>query len=384
MRTKTIALLSIIATLGGIILYGVLNNIIIIRIPHQQQKHTLKRTTKQHIELHFWQHGIHKIEQRVVPYYTDDLENLHKSITSYWDLLAEEQIIATKPTVQAVTADIHGKTVICSLGQNPFLVKQPAYTNWLIMEGLCATIRSNAPRYSNLWILINHTPTLHQSINIHNPWPLEGFEQLIYKGDQQPTEHYQPPATIIIDPAGDARTPGRTIYDSFERSITLQVAEYIRSYHTNASAHNSTKLTRTVGDIRDQYQRATFANNSDAGLYLHISAYETEEDHPQCMIYTYRTHPTTDLWKRDSHSMVFAPYSEAHLNTCTQSSSIAQQIYTNLSNMRPCPVTMVVCASFPYTPLLGITIPAVAVEIGIPKKYDLKTVAQAIARAISE
>lgn len=379
------------AVLGGMLIYALLHEIIIIRIPTHHTALTEKRTKKQSIVLHIWNHGIQKTEHRTVLYRNDDLENVRSIITLYWELLEEEQIIGTKPVIQAVTTDMHAKTVICSLATSPFNADASAYESWLIVEGLCATIRANTPRYQYLWLLINHETYHHAQLDLHNPWPLEGFESLLYTQKNNPQRIDQSARivecnnpVIILDPAGDSRSIGRTIHDTFERSVTLQIAEYIRQEYTKEHDDSRLRITRSVGEVHDQHQRATFANCSRADIYIHISAYATHEEHPLCTIYTYRTHPTTDLWRREPNPMAFIPYYEAHLNHCATSERIAQRLYQKLTTIRPCPIVTTACVGFPYAPMRGITIPAVGIELGIPKQYDLKAIAALLTSIIMQ
>ena len=64
----------------------------------------------------------------------------------------------------------------------------------------------------------------------------------------------------MLDPAGDAQNPGRTIDDNFERGITLQFAEKLKEMLQEKFPTIRVVLSRTPGESLQPLQNANFAN----------------------------------------------------------------------------------------------------------------------------
>src|SRR3990172_8684717 len=76
--------------------------------------------------------------------------------------------------------------------------------------------------------------------------------------------------TIMLDPAGDAKNPGRKLDDSFERGITLQFSETLKQKLESLFPSIRVVLTRLPGETVQLLQNANFANRLDVNFYLSI------------------------------------------------------------------------------------------------------------------
>lgn len=192
------------------------------------------------------------------------------------------------------------------------------------------------------------------------------------------------PFTIMLDPAGDARTPGRTINQHVERGITLQIAEAIkkeiefeqagRGYLANPVR---VVLTRAPGEAIAPLHNAMFANRLEADLYLSIHCFHAAA--APLTIYHYLTNPVTDLWSTPKQLALY-PYDQAHLYQVHASKTNAEKLKTSLASAKGSSVRGVF--GLPFKPLVGIKVPALAIEIGLRNKDEWARYAQAIAHGL--
>src|SRR5258705_11785957 len=83
------------------------------------------------------------------------------------------------------------------------------------------------------------------------------------------------PFIIVLDPAGDAKYAGRKIEDAFERGITLQCVEKMKTIIENYYPTCIVFITRIPGDMLYELQNAVFANHRNAHLFMSINFYYT-------------------------------------------------------------------------------------------------------------
>ncbi len=201
------------------------------------------------------------------------------------------------------------------------------------------------------------------------------------------------PFTLMIDPAGDARTPGRTINQHVERGITLQIAEAIKKEieQSTTAPYDETYgslrpwgrvvLTRVPGESIAPLHNAVFANRLDADLYVSIQCYHLTTDQVPVSIYHYLTNPVTDLWSTPKQLALY-PYDQAHLYQVHRSKTAAEKLKGFLLAAKIGDVRGVF--GFPFRPLVGIKVPAIAVEIGLRNKDEWTRYAHAIAQSLLE
>ncbi len=189
--------------------------------------------------------------------------------------------------------------------------------------------------------------------------------------------------SIIIDPAGDAQTPGRKLNDNFERGLTLQCAEQLQELLENKYPHVRVLLTRFPGETVQALQNAQFANRLDAKLYLSIHFYQEAEQLPKLFIYHF-SYDTNTLMPTKKLDLAFVPYDQAHLEAHITTKAYALKIkdFFEQAQYRS---TFAVEGIFalPFKPLIGIKAPALALEIGLSNKNDWHHYCQAIADSLA-
>ena len=92
----------------------------------------------------------------------------------------------------------------------------------------------------------------------------------------------------MINPAGDAQKTGRTIGNTFERSIALQCAEKLQ-YELENSEQKEIQviLTRGPGDIVTEKQNANFTNRLPADLFLSLHFFHETQTKPRIFLYSF-------------------------------------------------------------------------------------------------
>lgn len=174
---------------------------------------------------------------------------------------------------------------------------------------------------------------------------------------------------LMIDPAGDAKNTGRQLDDSFERGITLQCAQ--RLAHVVESKVSGVRIvfTRMPGETVHELQNANFSNRMDVDLYLSIHFFQEHETLPRWYVYSYAQQEDCiikpvqlALYSYDQAYLLNKKLTDGLLDIAKkrlQHTSIAGKTF-NYSGI----------FQFPFKPLIGISAPALAFEIGLKHKDD--------------
>lgn len=171
---------------------------------------------------------------------------------------------------------------------------------------------------------------------------------------------------LILDPAGDAKKTGRSIDDSFERGLTLQCVEKIKSVLQERIPYIKTIISRLPGDSVYELQNASLANRIDADLFITINFYQTKEAKPT--LYLYQFSYGNDFAQYQSE-LLFNTYDQAYkinksttdalLHICVK--HLTQQKYNALFSVSG-------PHALPIKPLIGIITPSIAIEAGLKNK----------------
>ena len=186
--------------------------------------------------------------------------------------------------------------------------------------------------------------------------------------------------TIMINPAGDAEHKGRLIDDAFERSITLALAHALKNQIEQLTPHIRVILTRTAGEIIREHANANFANRLDVDLFLSLHCFAETQTRPQLAIYTFAYGDQGSMRLPD---LAFYPFDQAYLlhqdDTQKYAHAMEQTLkgHTNLYDM------VGVC-KVPFKPLMGVTAPAIGIEIGLKNKQSWQNFVMPLAEAIIE
>lgn len=198
---------------------------------------------------------------------------------------------------------------------------------------------------------------------------------------QTPRVQEKPPFTIMIDPAGDARNPGRIIDDTYERALTMQCAEELKQILEAEPNKCRVILTRFPGEAIEPLQNITFANRLGVDLYISLGFFQHTGETPRISWYMLIYDPATDIMSKKGTALELLPYDQAYKLSLTKTKQLSALAYTACSTT-PKIASCATPHAIPYKPLVGIMAPALGLEIGIQHKPQAKQVIPLIAQAL--
>ncbi len=195
----------------------------------------------------------------------------------------------------------------------------------------------------------------------------------------------QSDSIIMINPAGDPRTPGREIDDTFERALTMQCAQALKNYLEKKVPKIRVVITRRPGEAVEPLQNATFSNRLGTDLYINLNFFKQNKKAPEIFIYTLMFDPVTDFVEKKGSELSLLPYDQSYKVSLNKTKEIAQSMFKSFTQAAQ-RVSLVSHKpiSLPSKPLLGITAPAISIEIGIHSKSSWKELVPVIGQAIEE
>lgn len=170
--------------------------------------------------------------------------------------------------------------------------------------------------------------------------------------------------TIMLDPAGDSKQIGRTLYNSFERSATLQFAQELKRQIQISYPHVNVILSKSAGQTLEKLQSATFANRLNVDLVLSLNFYKETAVKPHIFLYQFKNQNFFSV--NQSDQLQFYPYHQAFIVSFDKTKiwGVTMQKSLQDPNYRhyfSCHQLLAV----PFKPLVGMVIPAIGIEIGI-------------------
>ncbi len=165
---------------------------------------------------------------------------------------------------------------------------------------------------------------------------------------------------IVLDPAGDAKHPGRQLTTCCERSVTLQFCELLKEMIKQNHPHCSVTLTRTAGETRTQEQRAQIANQLHADFFLHISCFEDTALRPHIML-CYNLPLSNIPYTPPAYTLI--PLCKASDVASTRTQKMVQMLHENLSTQKL--YTLLPVCAIPDARLKGIMVPSCTLEFGV-------------------
>lgn len=187
--------------------------------------------------------------------------------------------------------------------------------------------------------------------------------------------------SIMLDPAGDAVHTGRCIDNSFERGLTLQYAQQLKTCLEKIIPGIRVIITRAPGETVAELQNAHFANRMDVDLFLSIHFFKETEVVPRLYVYTYAHYDDAEVQKNNVLS--FWHYDKIHLHQAEQTKQWADFFTKTLQ--QGCYNKLFICSycyAFPFKPLVGIKASALSIEIGLKNKNDLNSYLGPVCSAI--
>jgi N-acetylmuramoyl-L-alanine amidase len=188
--------------------------------------------------------------------------------------------------------------------------------------------------------------------------------------------------TIMLDPAGHAKQPGRQLHESFERAETYKCAEQIKKIIESKSDIH-VLFTRAPGEEIVPLQNASFANRTQVDLFVNIHLYKEEAEQPSINL-SYLTYDT--LLDQTHHTLKktdFVPVNQAHCPALATTKRLSASIISNLKASVPSRWhTSPQALALPLKELQGITAPAITIELGVHRDNEYQEIAQHVANAL--
>lgn len=186
--------------------------------------------------------------------------------------------------------------------------------------------------------------------------------------------------TILLDPAGDTLTPGRTIHDMYERSLTYMCAEKIQVLLEKNNF--KTVLSRGMGQVKQPFHTAQLANRLPADIVIHISACLNTQGTTSLTIMYSKNHCSLGAHSPAVHT--FLDVNNAYRINVDTSKTIAQKLSNHLKKSEHSQGICTISGPFglPYKPLQGIVPPSIALELELAHTKDINTIGPLIGQLL--
>jgi N-acetylmuramoyl-L-alanine amidase len=172
--------------------------------------------------------------------------------------------------------------------------------------------------------------------------------------------------TVMLDPAGDGKNVGRTLYTNFERGATMQFAQELKLQILQKYSHVEVVFTKNAGETLEILQSASFANRLDVDLYLSLNFYKEVEVKPNIFIFYFKNQNFFSFMPQTT--LHFHPYHKAFTTNFNQTKCWAEMIQKDLQQKKYHHYFNCKNATgIPFRPLIGIMSPAIGIEIGVNK-----------------
>lgn len=387
---KKLILPSLAGLSFGIFLFAWYHGWIIITIPPRNalvsaSTHAPVATYKKKVTLFYPKSSKEHHEAKEILWSNSQDDNAFMLVQAWASLLYEEEIIHKKITVQTAAVSVTQDELMLSFDRPPFNKDDAAFKKLALIQTLLTTVHGQIPSIQKIRFLINHKPFIDPQLDFSQPWSVELRTE---PPAQKPSKEAlawlaQPQLTIMIDPAGDARTTGRTIDDTFERSITMQCAQELKKFLEEHLPGIRVILTRFPGEVVEPLQNAAFANRMRANLYISLACYKQTSGIPHCALYQFLYEPHLSVLQKNPQRLTLTPLSNAHQKYSTESSALITTLHSSLqTSERAQRCVLEPLTAFPYKPLMGVHCPALGIEIGLPKKDDWLTVINDLNQAL--
>lgn len=171
------------------------------------------------------------------------------------------------------------------------------------------------------------------------------------------------PFTLMIQPAGNTRHPGRSIHGSYERGLSIQLAEFLQEALEQKDPSIKVIIPRFSGQAVEPLQNANIANRLSVDAYIALMLYEQQESNPQLALYTYSSDPSDAFKTMQTTSLQFIAFDQAHIPHLQTSAGMAQVLLDTLKTKPLFTITGNRVHMLPLKNLTGILAPQIALEL---------------------
>jgi N-acetylmuramoyl-L-alanine amidase len=189
--------------------------------------------------------------------------------------------------------------------------------------------------------------------------------------------------SILLNPAGHAKSLGRNVFGDYERGVTLKIAFELQKSLLEKGIFQ-VALTRKPGDELNELSLVSFVNQFAPSVYLSLHVYGEDLPKPKIFFYYLVYNPLIDMYSKPSDELEFTSIYKAHFKSLPISSRIANSL-AEVFLQSPYDKYFECGGAYglPFRPLRGILQPAIAIEIGLCNQKDLKSLINVLAEAIN-
>ncbi len=186
--------------------------------------------------------------------------------------------------------------------------------------------------------------------------------------------------TIMIDPLGDMRHPGRTLDGTDEETVTLDIAQHLKKAIEEHIIGIRVIIARDETESPEHLSIATRANTMGVDLYVTLSCYKQQERGMQLSFFNLLYNPETDFWQQKEPGLQLLPIDQSYKTALPKTTKIVRSFFEACSHEavqvvkeKKVQISCKAPLGIPFKPLIGITVPAFALEIGMknPQSWRL-------------
>ena len=188
--------------------------------------------------------------------------------------------------------------------------------------------------------------------------------------------------TVMLDPAGHAKQPGRQLYESFERAETYRCVEQIKKI-IEAKSDVRVLVTRAPGEDIVPLQSASFANRAGVDLFMTVHLVKESAEQPSINL-AYLTYDTLlDQTHKDYKKGDFVPVYQAHCPALATTKRWSEQMVKQLTAVVPKRWSVAQqTLALPLKELQGVVAPAVMLELGVHTDREYAEITEHLAETI--
>ncbi|MFC1894408.1 N-acetylmuramoyl-L-alanine amidase [Candidatus Dependentiae bacterium] len=187
---------------------------------------------------------------------------------------------------------------------------------------------------------------------------------------------------VMINPAGHAKNVGRRLVESVERAITFDFAKSLKKA-LQEQYNVRVILTRYPGEEIVDWESASFSNRLGVDFYLSLHVYREEVLKPKVFLYHLLYNSLIDLAPHNFVPYSFVAVHNAHFANIKTTRLWGEDMKQSLtSDINQKSFDFYGLFGIPFKPLCGIIAPALAIELGICKEDQWRSLIYALVESM--
>lgn len=185
---------------------------------------------------------------------------------------------------------------------------------------------------------------------------------------------------IVLNPAGNNNVAGRSIFDHFERGLTLQYAYAVQKKLQESLPLCNVVVNRFMCEKVDWLLSIEAINSISPDLVIFLHFYENSLGYSSLLVYTPLTH---DYYSLGNSPLSFIPYDQAYKLQKDESLGYVHRVCNYLKKSEYISgFELYGPYSFPYKMMCAVMAPTFCVEIGLQQENDWNLFVDPLAKAI--